>query len=65
MDDTGLVFNVQGPERMAFANSRDRLSPPMNPAYSKTERLTQDRLPAPMRPASQVRPTATSSSVKK
>lgn len=60
MDDSGVVFNVKGPERMSLANSRDRLMPPMNPIYSKTGARTQDRLPAPMKPPSQVRPAATS-----
>lgn len=54
-----VVYNVKGSERMALANSRDRLMPPMNPAYSKTGERTQDRLPTPMRPPSQVRPTVT------
>lgn len=60
MGDSGLVFNVKGPERMALVNSQDRLMPPMNPAYSKTGGRTQDRLPTPVRPTSQVRPTVTS-----
>ena len=59
-----VVLNVKRPERMALANSRDRLMPPMNPAYSKTGGRTQDRLPAPKSPPSQVHP-ATISTVKK
>ena len=55
-----VVYNVKGPERMALANSRDRLMPPMNPAYSKIGGRTQDRLPAPMRPTSQMHQTVTS-----
>lgn len=60
MNNAWLVFNVKGPERMSLANSRDRLMPPMNPAYSETGGRTQDRLPMPMRPTSQVHPIVTS-----
>ena len=60
MDNLGVVFNVKGPERMALANSRDRLVPPMNPAYSKVGGRTHDRLPPPMKTPLQVRPETTS-----
>lgn len=55
-----VVLNVKKPECMAIANTRDRLMPPMNPAYSKTEGRTHDRLPTPMRPLSQADSIATS-----
>jgi len=64
MDNSRVVFNVKGPERMALANSRDRLMPPMNPACLKTGARTQDRLPTPMKPTSQVHPTVTSTAKK-
>ncbi len=60
MDNSGVAFDVKGPERMSLANSRDRLMPPMNPAYSKVGGRTHDRLPAPMKPPLQVRPAGTS-----
>jgi len=60
MDTVRFITNIKGPERMALANSRDRLMPSMNPARSKTGGRTHDRLPTPMRPPSQVRPTVTS-----
>jgi len=60
MDNVGFVHNIKGSERMTFANSQDRLMPPMNPAYSKIGGRTQDRLPTPMRPTSQMHQTVTS-----
>ena len=60
MDSSGVVLNVKGSERMSLANSRDRLMPPMNPAYSKVGGRTHDRLPPPMKTPLQARPEATS-----
>ena len=60
MDNSGVAFDVKGPERMSLANSRDRLMPPMNPAYSKVGGRTHDRLPPPMKTPLQVRPAGTS-----
>ena len=64
MGKSGIVFNVKGAERMALANSRDRLMPPMNPAYSKVGGRTHDRLPPPMKTPLQVRPETPSTAKK-